>query len=54
MPEEWMPYCPSALEPEEMHLWACGKTVFGQMTADDVYAKDEAVLNTMWEVKKDE
>lgn len=42
MPEEWMPYCPSALEPEEMHLWACGKTVFGQMTADDVYAKDEA------------
>ena len=54
MPEEWMPYCPSALEPEEMHLWTCGKTVFGQLEADDVYAKDETVLNYMWEVKRDE
>ena len=48
MPEEWMPYCPSALEPEEMHLWACGKTVFGQLEAEDVYAKDETILANMW------
>ena len=23
MPTEWAPYCPSALEPENMHLWSC-------------------------------
>lgn len=31
MPEEWCPYCPSALEPEDMDLWACGKTSFGEL-----------------------
>lgn len=47
-PDEWAPFCPSALEPEDMHLWACGKTAFGQFEVEDVYAKDEKVLETMW------
>ena len=48
MPETWTPYCPSALEPEDMSLWACGKTVFGQLEVEDVYARDEMVLACMW------
>ena len=53
-PEEWTPYCPSAMQPEEIQLWACGKTTFGQTEADDVYARDETVFNYMWEVKDNE
>ena len=48
MPEKWEPYCPSALEPEDMHLWACGSTVFGEVEVEDVYAKDEKVIENMW------
>lgn len=43
-PSVWEPYCPSALEPEDMDLWACGKTVFGSFEADDVYAKDKKIF----------
>ena len=53
-PEEWTPYCPSAMQPEEIQLWACGKTTFDQIEADDVYARDETVFNYMWEVKDNE
>lgn len=48
VPESWAPYCPSALEPEDMSLWDCGKTVFDQTAVDDVYARDENVLENMW------
>ncbi|MBO5097011.1 MAG: hypothetical protein J6B96_01700 [Agathobacter sp.] len=48
MPEKWEPYCPSALEPEDMHLWACASTVLGEIEVEDVYAKDEKVIETMW------
>jgi hypothetical protein len=48
MPTEWSPYCPSALEPEDMSLWVCGKTNFGVLEVEDVYARDNAVLNCMW------
>lgn len=47
-PEQWEPFCPSALEPENMHLWACGKTVFDPFAVDDVYCKDEKILDKMW------
>ena len=48
MPTEWAPYCPSALEPENMHLWSCGTTTFDFIGVEDVYAKDEKVLENMW------
>ncbi len=48
MPDEWAPYCPSALEPEDMHLWSCGTTTFDFQQVEDVYAKDEKVLDYMW------
>ena len=48
MPETWEPYCPSAIEPEDMSLWASGSTVFGEMEVEDVYAKDEKGLASMW------
>ena len=48
MPKEWTPYCPSALEPEDIHLWSCAKTVFGQIEVDDVYAQDNKILEKMW------
>lgn len=48
MPEKWEPYCPSALQPEDMHLWACGTTTFDFIGVEDVYAKDENVLVKMW------
>ena len=48
MPEEWTPYYPSALEPEDMHLWCCGTTTFDFIEVEDVYAKDEKVLEKMF------
>ena len=47
-PEEWAPYCPSALEPEDISLWSCGTTTFDFTSVEDVYAKDEKVLENMW------
>lgn len=47
-PEEWTPYCPSALEPEDISLWSCGTTTFDFIHVEDVYAKDEKVLENMW------
>ncbi|MBR3811123.1 MAG: hypothetical protein IKJ16_02170 [Agathobacter sp.] len=43
---EGMP--PSVLEPEDMSLWESGSTVFGEIEVEDVYAKDEKVLASMW------
>ena len=46
--EEWTPYCPSALEPENMHLWSCGTTTFDYIQVEDVYARDGEVLDNLW------
>ncbi len=48
MPEEWAPYCPSALEREDMSFWCCGTTTFDYIQVEDVYAKDDKVLENMW------
>lgn len=48
MPEEWTPYCPSVLEPEDISLWSCGTTTFDLIHVEDVYAKDDKVLEKMW------
>ena len=47
-PETWTPYCPSALEPEDISLWCCGTTTFDAIQVEDVYAKDGNVLAMMW------
>ena len=48
MPTEWTPYCPSALEPEDISLWSCGTTTFDFIGVEDVYAKGKKVLENMW------
>ena len=48
MPTEWAPYCPSALEHEDISLWSCGTTTFDFIGVEDVYAKDRKVLENMW------
>lgn len=48
IPGSWAPYCPSQLEPEQIDLWCCGKTVLGKVEAEDVYLKDLEVLRKMW------
>ena len=48
MPTEWAPYCPSALQPEDMHLWSCGSTTFDAIQVENVYARDNEVLAMMW------
>ena len=47
-PEVWAPYCPSALEPEDISLWCCGTTTFDAVQVENVYVKDEKVLEMMW------
>ncbi len=47
-PGEWTPYCPSALEPADISIWSCGTTTFDSQQVEDVYAKDDKVLEIMW------
>lgn len=47
-PEEWAPYCPSALNPENISLWCCGTTNFDTIQVENMYAKDNKVLAMMW------
>lgn len=48
MPEKWAPYCPSALNPEDISLWICGATAFDSTSVEDVYGANEKVLAKMW------
>lgn len=48
MPTRWAPYCPSALEPEDIHFWSCGETAFSGIVVSDVYARNENDLENMW------
>ena len=47
-PKSWNPYCPSALDPESLSLWVCGKIFFCNLKVDEIYARDEVILNSMW------
>ena len=47
-PEDWTPYCPSALKPEDIGLWCCGTTTFDAVQVENVYARDNEVLAMMW------
>lgn len=39
-PESWTPYCPSALNQEDIGLWFFGTTVFDTFVVEDVYSKN--------------
>ena len=44
VPKEWLPYCPSDIEAEDISLWSCGETVFDEVKVHNVYARDEKAL----------
>ena len=47
-PEEWAPYCPSALLPEDMSLWRRGVISFDSLEVNEEYGRDEALLENLW------
>ncbi len=48
-PEEWAPYCPSALSQERIDLWSnLDQITFGDMTVKTVYIRDKDVLRFLW------
>lgn len=47
-PADWNPYCPSALQPEHIHLWCCGTNHFDTTETNSFYARDEKVLSNLW------
>ncbi|MBR2464698.1 MAG: hypothetical protein IKM42_07200 [Clostridia bacterium] len=47
-PQKWKPFCPSALNREDMHLWKTGTTTFDKFVVEDIYARDKAVLDKIW------
>lgn len=47
-PEEWTPYCPSALQPGDIQLWITGTIELDNIKCDVIYARDMLVLNNMW------
>jgi hypothetical protein len=49
--DEWSPYCPSELSPEQIHLWS-GSCIYyndSALQANTVYARDESVMQFMWD-----
>lgn len=46
-PDEWTPFCPSALESDDINLWMYGKTKIDDIFIDDVYAKNLFILDKM-------
>lgn len=47
-PDEWCPYCPSELQPDDIRLWMTGTIMFDGISVDVVYAKDEKMLANTW------
>ncbi len=48
VPKEWLPYCPSDIEVEDMSFWSCGETAFDEVKVYNVYARDEKALISLW------
>ena len=46
-PDEWSPYCPSALKPQDIKLWSNGITSLDDLSVDNVYAINSSVLDYM-------
>lgn len=43
-PEEWIPFCPSAMDYEDMDLWMTGEIRFKDLCVSEVYAKNNKIL----------
>ncbi len=50
-PVKWMPYCPSALSREDIHLWECDTLKFDDLEVKITYMQNLKTLQHMWEVK---
>ena len=48
IPGKWEPYCPSALDSRDISLWSCGTTTFDSIGVEDVYIRNEKVLDNMY------
>lgn len=44
-PELWVPYAPSELLPQDMHLWQYGDIKFHGISVHRNYARDDSILN---------
>ena len=53
-PNDWTPYCPSALQPEDIGLWQNGCIRFDNLEVDVTYARDETLLESMWKPNVEE
>ena len=52
--EEWTPYCPSAMTPDRISLWQNKTLGLNGVEYDAFYARDNAVLNHMWNGERKE
>lgn len=47
-PTVWNPYCPSALQAENIGLWTGKLRQFDNLEVEEIYARDLSILNNMW------
>lgn len=47
-PEVWIPYAPSELLPNEMHLWQYGIINFHSINVNKCYARDDSIMKYCW------
>lgn len=52
-PDIWAPYAPSELLPDDMHLWNYGSIDFHSIHAEKLYARDESVMNCLWNLEEE-
>ena len=53
-PEEWAPYAPSAIEPEDVMLWQIKTEEYKNIPYGCIYGKDKSALDFMWLYSKKE
>lgn len=53
-PTTWEPYCPSAMQQEDIDLWRCGEVTFDLLSANTVYARDDEAMNGFWDMTEKE
>ena len=47
-PDTWVPYAPSDMSRDDIHLWKCGEVKYRELSVGEVYARDDSVLDFMW------
>ena len=53
-PLAWLPYAPSELEPNDMHIWRVGKTITYKNNIEVMrnYIQEDAYSNFLWTADK--